>query len=203
MNRDTSREPSEKKEAVLNAVLEHLNSPTSGEKLTISNIAQKIDIGKSTIYEYFESKEDMITSALMLLMEKYEDALLDWETFAGLTFKEAFLTHYRKLLDLSEENRMLQEFTHHPDVALLPEHKKKLLMKKMRKTMDAFQARMMEIFQKGVDEGTLNGSIDQTRRQSIESLIFGSVFAYCDPFNDWDAQSTAEDVYRCIVKLHR
>jgi len=186
----------------LQAVLAYLNTPTSGEKLTISNIAKQTNIGKSTIYEYFESKEDLITGALMRLMETYEEALLDAETFKALSFQEAFMKHYHKLLSLSKQNRMIQEFSHHPDIALLPEEKKRLLLKRMRKTVDIYQKRMREILQKGIDEGLLSQNIGQTRKQSIESLVFGSVFAYCDPFNDWDADAIAEDVYQCILKLH-
>jgi len=45
--------------------------------LTISQLAKRAGIGKGTIYEYFENKEDIVFEIITIFMSEYEIKLLD------------------------------------------------------------------------------------------------------------------------------
>lgn len=45
------------------------------EGLTMKNVAKSAGIGKSTVYEYFSSKEQMIAEAIVYSVDKYVDRL--------------------------------------------------------------------------------------------------------------------------------
>ena len=47
------------------------------DKLTISQIAKTAGVGKGTIYEYFENKEDIVFEIITVFIAEYEKRLLD------------------------------------------------------------------------------------------------------------------------------
>ena len=46
------------------------------KKLTVAEVAKTADIGKGTIYEYFENKEDIIFEIINIHIEKHNKELL-------------------------------------------------------------------------------------------------------------------------------
>ncbi len=67
------------------------------KKITMSSVAKEVGLAKSSIYEYFSSKDDMVVSAIKSSMDKFsifdhpdEDLLLD--------FKEAYELRFRRVL---------------------------------------------------------------------------------------------------------
>lgn len=46
-------------------------------ELTISQLAKRAGIGKGTIYEYFENKEDIVFEIITIFMSEYEKRLLE------------------------------------------------------------------------------------------------------------------------------
>ena len=69
--------------------------------LTISEISNRAGIGKGTVYEYFESKEDLISKAIYyLLFNSTKDVV--FIIFEKISFKEKFY----KILDYMWDNRV-------------------------------------------------------------------------------------------------
>ncbi len=73
------------------------------KKVTVSQLALAANIGKGTIYEYFENKEDIIFEIISSNMEKYHEEFL--EKIKKLrTTKEKVFCFFYFVLDDSEEN---------------------------------------------------------------------------------------------------
>ncbi len=69
-----------KKIKIYNEVLAMLNEGADYQAITLSSIARRCDMGKSTIYEYFKSKDEMIFSALVYYMKKMIKYFsIDWD----------------------------------------------------------------------------------------------------------------------------
>ena len=69
-----------KTELIYNEVISMLNSGADYQSITLSEIAKRCDMGKSTIYEYFSSKDEMVFNSLVYYLDtviKYFDN--DWE----------------------------------------------------------------------------------------------------------------------------
>ena len=69
-----------KTELIYNEVISMLNSGADYQSITLSEIAKRCDIGKSTIYEYFSSKDEMVFNSLVYYLDnviKYFDN--EWE----------------------------------------------------------------------------------------------------------------------------
>ena len=64
-----------KVEAVFQAVISLLDQGYTSDNLKVSMIAKEAGIGKGTVYEYFESKEEIIARALVYEMDDTMDAI--------------------------------------------------------------------------------------------------------------------------------
>lgn len=73
------------------------------ESVTMKSVAAKAEIGKSTVYEYFESKEAMISQSIILaandFVERFHDDTLKNQ---GLNFEEALKNSIGKLIQAFE-----------------------------------------------------------------------------------------------------
>jgi AcrR family transcriptional regulator len=79
-------------------VIKMLFGGVESQKITMSNVATHIGLAKSTIYEYFKSKDDMILSAIKQFLDDY--TIYDEDTSdLELGFEEAFKIRIKKLLD--------------------------------------------------------------------------------------------------------
>ncbi len=192
-----------KKQAICEATLQLLSEPSETNKLTLNAIAKKLDIGKSTIYEYFHNKAQIIESALGYLIDQHLESLLSDTSILNQSFEVAFKNHYQTLLDLYQNKQSLQEMMSHSDVAQLPKENKEAVLLKMISAFNQTQQRLYQILSIGVKENILEKTIDKTQLQTIEALIFGSLLAMAQPYNDWNQPDMIEAIYRNVIRLHQ
>ncbi len=192
-----------KKEAILQAVLTCLLGESGEEKLTISNVAKKLDIGKSTVYEYFKNKEELVKGALELAFEKNVPVFTAGEEGKEMSFRDAFFRFVGALIDSTLDNQKLETLTHHPEVAVLSRETKRELKAKMHRIVEGIRRRLKDVLQKGVDEGELSSGVSSTRKETIEMLVFGVVMSFGDPTRRRDRDATLHDLYVSVKTLHQ
>ncbi|MGX7195534.1 TetR/AcrR family transcriptional regulator [Enterococcus olivae] len=91
-----------KKKQILEATFDLLNSGQGVKQLKIESIVQKADVGKTTIFKYFGSKENLIHEVFkQLILEAHRQSK---EIMAkNLSFEETFVAFTKsKLLSLEE-----------------------------------------------------------------------------------------------------
>jgi len=160
-----------------------------------------LNMGKSTIYEYFDSKDDMIQSAFELMLQQNRAAILNDEELKTLTFKKAFINHMNRGLELAKKNVFIRDFTHHPDILKLPKKTKEAMFNAVQENNEYLEKAMRKIFEKGRNEGVLENRIKEERFRTIEAMIFGMMIAMNTPFSNWDRRTQIEDIYEAIVTL--
>jgi AcrR family transcriptional regulator len=64
------------RDKILDATISYIKQEPNLSQVSISDIAAKADIGKSTVYEYFENKHALIEEAYSYLLDKYQNILL-------------------------------------------------------------------------------------------------------------------------------
>lgn len=87
---------------IFNEVISMLNSGADYQAITLSEIAKRCDMGKSTIYEYFKSKDEMVYNSLLFYIKKvirYFGA--DW---TGTNFTSAFSAYIKAVGVLIKAN---------------------------------------------------------------------------------------------------
>ncbi|MBN1624083.1 MAG: TetR/AcrR family transcriptional regulator [Clostridia bacterium] len=89
---------SDKKEKILKAVLELFLENGAGS-LKVSKIATKADVGKGTVYEYFNSKEDLFIGAVEYGLDLMTDMISEKVTITA-TFKDSFFSLVDCIFDI-------------------------------------------------------------------------------------------------------
>lgn len=191
-----------KKQAICEVALQLLSSPSENSRFTLQAIADQLNIGKSTIYEYFENKVQIIEASLIYLIDQQFETLFNDDSILEKPFEIAFKTHYQKVLDVNKENQSLQTLMMHSDVAQLPQENKENLLRKMHQSFVKTEKRLQDILAIGIKEKILDSPIEATQFHCIESLIFGSIIALAQPYNMWDHAQMIEAVYQNVIKLH-
>ncbi|MFW6285157.1 MAG: TetR/AcrR family transcriptional regulator [Bacillota bacterium] len=191
-----------KRERILEKVLALLSQSDTEDSLTISNVARAMDIGKSTLYEYFTSKDAMIEEAMRLLLKKNRAMLLDKSELETLPFEEAFKRHMRRSINLAQSNEIVRNFAHHPEVMKLPEHVKKNMMKAIQEHNTELEKALMDMFAKGENENVLKGPLQKERFRTIEAMIFGLHVAFSWQVNGWDREAQVEDLYQSLILIY-
>lgn len=88
-----------KVEAVFQAVISLLNQGYTADSIKVSMIAKEAGIGKGTVYEYFDSKEEVVADAVI-----YEVQMTLQEITRKLAEEKEFDQMLLKILEWIEEN---------------------------------------------------------------------------------------------------
>ena len=121
-------------------------------ELTIAQIAKTAGVGKGTIYEYFENKEDIVFEIITVFIAEYEHRLLEIVDENRSTKEKLF--HFFYIIHGDEEGhkqlRIYREF-----LAISMTHGTREIMDFNRKCRDLFLDILSQIIEKGVENGEI------------------------------------------------
>jgi AcrR family transcriptional regulator len=106
-----------KSENIFNAAVELINEVGLAE-ISMSKIAKKANVSSSTIYVYFENKEDMLNKLYLSVKEKMSRAVFDSFDEHSTSFQITFENFLRKLADFIFNNKddflFIEQFSNSP-----------------------------------------------------------------------------------------
>ncbi|WP_309498532.1 TetR/AcrR family transcriptional regulator [Sulfurovum sp.] len=133
-------------------------------KLTISQIAKTAGIGKGTIYEYFDNKEDIVFEIITTFIAEHEKKLLALLDVTSTTKEKLF--HFFYLLFEDESNRKhLMIYKEFLAISLVNETEKMLVFSEQCR--DKFIIILNQI----LEEGRKSGEVDKEILISASSLV--------------------------------
>lgn len=132
----------------------------------IGEIAKEAEIGKSTVYEYFDSKKDLFEEMIRFIAQDYyQDVESALEK--GSTCRERLLSFARNHGTFIKSHMELAENTMSDSHSVSEEIKREMLGWKMK----IFQI-IEDVLKTGVKEGELRAEIDT---RAATSIILGSI----------------------------
>ena len=123
------------------------------KKLTVSKCAKTANIGKGTIYEYFESKEDIIFEIINLHIEQYHTQFI--QSIKNVKSSKEKVFHFFKfVLDDSIENiKLFNSYREYLSIVLSEDNEN---MKNFNVNCDVFfKTQLEKIIQDGIDNKEL------------------------------------------------
>lgn len=122
-------------------------------KLTVAQAAKTAGIGKGTIYEYFENKDDIVFEIINISIEEYHAEFL--QTIQNVeTTKEKIFHFFKFILDDSDENmKHFNGYKEYLSVVLGEENQE---MKKYNDTCHIFfKVQLKNIIEEGIKKNEL------------------------------------------------
>ena len=190
-----------RKDQIIEEVIKIFHKNGFSMDLTMTVLAKNVDIGKSTIYEYFKSKDEIIKSALLKMSENSIDRILNIEDIETMKFEEAFKAQTIMLYLIADESRMIFEVFTNDFKSQLPQAIQEELMIKTHEFKNLIEQRFIMIMLKGITEGHISMNRDILEINIISGLIIGSMLRYSDTDIDLDLLLFVDKVYEAVIKL--
>jgi AcrR family transcriptional regulator len=188
------------KDKIIEVVIDYIKQDMDVTQVSLSEIAKKADIGKSTVYEYFENKDTLICDTYMYLLNFYEQEIL--KPLSETTFKKAFIEQVRRLLHAMKDAKHLVEtiMSHQKQIN---HFNNQLLDKKMNEVSDHLQERFIDIMRLGVLENMLPSGLTKkpTRGYVIKALISGLSFQYINDQTQLDEEGILNLIYDEVFRV--
>ena len=190
-----------RKEQIIEAVIKKFQEEGFSTDLTITEIAKSVDIGKSTVYEYFKSKDDVIKEALLKMSDNNTDRIINIDNIENMKFEEAFKAQLDILFHIASESRIMFEVFSKDFKNQLPPAIQGELMVKMHEVKELIEQRFILIMLKGVNEGLISMNQDPLSVNIMSGLVVGSMLRYSDSETNLDLNDFVDKVYEAVLKL--
>ena len=138
-----------RKDEILDALLDIFKQKGVGSDFTISELAQKVNIGKSTIYEYFKTKDDILKEAIHRVIGTTMTKVINRGEIEETTFEEAFKSEMYFLFGLAENSRFLLNFITPELRKSMPDPIKEGMKSQMQNVAKFYEKRFEKIFSFG------------------------------------------------------
>lgn len=154
------------KDKILDCTIEMLKAGDV-DTISMSKIASNANIGKSTIYEYFASKEELIKQALKRVVDiALEDFL---SVKMGKTLYESYYAHMKKGLEIAEDAIKLVGYPATNNISFM--NKEDINEMVSGALLPVFE-RLVEIYNQGVEEKTITQKRDFSSKLYILAAFF-------------------------------
>ncbi len=132
--------------------------------LTISQIAKTAGVGKGTIYEYFENKEDIVFEIIRTFIAQHEKKLSELVA-APTTTKEKLFHFFHLLFEDELARKQLKVYKEFLAISLTSEPEEMLVFS--QQCHDKFAIILTQI----IEEGRARGEIAEDKPVSMSSLM--------------------------------
>ena len=190
-----------RREQIIDAALEVFTTKGFAADFTMSSLAKTLDIGKSTIYEYFENKDDIIKEAIMRYLDDRFDYVQKLFYVEAPSFEEAFKKQLTTLLQVANESRSLIETLSPGFFKKLPQHVQAEVREKMDKARESMQMGFISIFRRAAEEGLISLDIPPSRSMVVTSMVVGSIMLFSDSRNQLDLNEFVNEIYASALKV--
>ncbi|MDO9628698.1 MAG: TetR/AcrR family transcriptional regulator [Acholeplasmataceae bacterium] len=187
------------KEKILSVLISYIKDGVNLDNISLSTIAAEAEIGKSTLYEHFSSKEDMICETYKYLLSQYESILTS--DIESMDFKGAFIEQIQKILTVMKDAKVLMDAimnSHHEAFMKfdqsIPHH-----MKHIQEQMDK---RFAGIIYLGIVEGTLEQKEPKPYiKNVIQAVVSGLLYQYVNKEIEISEDDLCELVFAHVLQL--
>jgi AcrR family transcriptional regulator len=165
------------KDKIIDATVSFLKENANYETMTLSKIAARANVGKSTVYEYFENKEKLAEETCIHLINHYEKVLLKEIKFHS--FDQAFSHQIKQIIEVMTDARTIGDaiFNYHPDA--LTVMNKEVIKQNIKLLQAKMNKRFLEIFVLAYQESLLKVKKARPHLEHVMSaLISGLIYQY-------------------------
>ncbi|MDX9807983.1 MAG: TetR/AcrR family transcriptional regulator [Acholeplasma sp.] len=190
---------SQTKDKIIQVLVEHIKQGNNLNDISLSKVAQEAEIGKSTVYEHFKNKEEMISSTYAYLLNKYHGILL--EDIPMTTFKASFIAQIKRILCVMSDAKSVMDAIMNTQLEGIPslniEHQKL-----MENIQDQMSIRFTNIMALGIQSNEIQvHNITPFTKNIIQALISGLLLQYVKGEMDLNDDGICELVYQQVLKV--
>jgi len=190
-----------RRDQIIGAALEVFTKKGFTADFTMSSLARNLDIGKSTIYEYFENKDDIIKASILKYLDDRFRYVKELFYVEASSFEESFKKQLTTLLRVASESRTLIETLSPGFFKKLPESVQAEVKAKMEEARNTMQEGFVAIFMRAAQEGVIPVDITPEKSMVVTSMVIGSIMIFSDSRTQLDVDSFVNEIYNSALKV--
>ena len=194
-----------RREEIIDCLVDMYRRDSMRTDFTISELARKVDIGKSTIYEYFKTKDEILTQSILRVINQGIKSIFERNSNDELPFEESLKDEIKYILSIATDSRFIMNVVNPDFKRMIPEENRSEIMGRMQEVSKFYEERFQNIFKKGILEGVIKPEQDQYKSMLISSMVAGSVMRMTNS-NDFvtenfDISTYIDKMYETILKV--
>lgn len=189
-----------RRDQILDAVVDLFKDKGFRSDFTMVEIANTVNIGKSTIYEYFKNKDEILKEAVYRYMEQNIKILSERTTNENDSFEDAFKSEIRNVLGIASKSKTIIQTVSPNFMHNVPEEIRgefKLKMEELRQTLTK---RFTGYFQRGLQEGVFTGELNLEKAFIITSMVAGSILIFDSESSQFSIDQTVDLLYSNVIR---
>ena len=191
-----------KKEMIYEEVLAMLNDRVDYKSITLAEVAKRCGMGKSTIYEYFVSKDEMVFNSIIFYLNRMMKFFSNG--FRVTTFRASLKVFIKAVIITMKANYwMVMPWTFLDNYApFLTEEDANTIAELLYKCKDVILELFTAICEKGKEEGTLF-EINEKNINFAYNGIICSLTEEVDSEYDYESDESkmfVEDLCACVLR---
>lgn len=186
---------------IIEAALDVFTTKGFTADFTMSSLAKRIDIGKSTLYEYFENKDDIIKEAILKYLDDQFSHVSELFYVEASSFEEAFKKQLKALLCVASESRTLIDTLSPGFFKRLPDSVQQEVKSKIESARESMQVGFAGIFARAAQEGRISSDIAPERGLVVTSMVIGSIILFSDSRTKIDLDKLVDEIYESALKV--
>lgn len=160
-----------KKEQIIRAAIQ-LFARKGFARTTISDIARQAGIGKGSVYDYFETKDEIIQDCFLFFIKElefdFEDILLS--PLPALDKLKQIFAAFALTMELSENQQMMELMFDFWAESIKSRQLKTVLFQKMDTFYRAYRKLCQDLIRDGIREGSFRNDLDA---ETMATIILG------------------------------
>jgi AcrR family transcriptional regulator len=189
-----------RKEDIILAFVKLYRESKNYETISLKAIAAEAGIGKSTIYEYFKSKEELIASALLATFKRISENVLSIDENKN-SFEQSFKEVMGSLFNKSEEVEFLMNVNNIDLISMVDKNTKTNLIDLAMDFQGQVREKFNIIFTKGIAEGIVAPDLLLKNYLMINALVFGSIRMFHHSSDDIEIEQFIDDLFQSVLLL--
>ena len=192
-----------KKESIYSEVLSMLNDRVDYKSITLLEVANRCGMGKSTIYEYFSSKDEMIFNSMIYYLNSMIK-FFSQESFEVTSFHASLRTYIKAVMISMKGNFwMVMPWTFTDSYSsFLLEEDATIVDEMLKKCQQIVYSLFSAIIEKGQEEGLFSYAGERSKKFAYNALIM-SISEKINKNYDVDSEDCAlfiDEMCDCIIK---
>lgn len=193
-----------RKEEILDALIDMFSSHGINNNFTMKELAERVSIGKSTIYEYFDNKDELLQQAVCRIVETGIKQVYSTRISEDDNFETSFKKELHFLLNLSLSSSNILNMMNMNFENTMPMEYRNEISGQINQVRDHYNKRFDDLFQKGIDERVIKSENMLTKNLMISSLVVGSIIRIANSgvkLSEQDLTDYINAVYVTVLRI--
>ncbi|HHU55777.1 MAG TPA: TetR/AcrR family transcriptional regulator [Acholeplasmataceae bacterium] len=184
------------KNKIIDVIIDYIKAGVNLDIISMQKIANEVGIGKSTLYEYFQSKQDLIEHVYIYLINHYHERL---QAIDYLNNFETILKNQIKLIiEVMDEAKTIMEAILQNTSNFVDNNK--LVIKEIEKVNRSMEKQFFSILELGYKEQIISNKYLDISSQYIVKGLIGSLSAqYVSGNTHFTEEEVIDFIYKSLL----